>query len=662
MSNGLPRYILNAATEALPWPSERARGRILLAMLVLLTALLSFRSIEDLDYGIHLGTGRWILQNGKVPTNDPFTWSIPDHAYVAYHWGFQVLLAGLYQLMGHLGPVLLRFALVCLTALVVVRIIVGRGAHPIVAGVCGLLAIVATEWRFAMRPELFSNLFIVLTILCVDQWRAGSRRALWMIPLIFIGWINTHVYILGFFVLGAAMVEEILHRRSIKKLLLIAAISAVAIFLNPYGLEAVLEPLRLFTRMNRDNIFAQNISELASPIKVLLNIISPSQIFSDPFQPINQLLSWFALLILGGFAARELLSLRRHGDLIVLIALAALSCAAMRNIALFAIAGLPAIISGLTALVRSRNERWNAYERWAFGSLVVIASVISVRVATGAWYAQQRRNTHMAPVVERTTLAFGAAEFIEDARLVGRGFNNFNIGGSLLFGAPSHPIYIDGRNEVTGEEFFRHYLQLVDPQRFDAARFDSFMQSRDIEYIALGHGNMMHLVRYLLASQRWTVAFYDAVAVVFVRKDGPNGHIEAQPFATPLASLNERGAAIARINSRPMVIDSLSRWLLGGEKVPVDTDRVGTFLLTSGRWPEAERYLLASAIRAPNFWETSLNLGALYWRLKEWEGASNAYRTVLMLNPSNKLAKERFETCMAALKAELAANNKQGAP
>jgi Flp pilus assembly protein TadD len=61
-----------------------------------------------------------------------------------------------------------------------------------------------------------------------------------------------------------------------------------------------------------------------------------------------------------------------------------------------------------------------------------------------------------------------------------------------------------------------------------------------------------------------------------------------------------------------------------------------------GQWPQAERPLLEAAIRAPDFWETSNNLGALYTRLKAWEAAAFAYRSVLMLNPGYPLAQQRF--------------------
>lgn len=90
-------------------------------------------------------------------------------------------------------------------------------------------------------------------------------------------------------------------------------------------------------------------------------------------------------------------------------------------------------------------------------------------------------------------------------------------------------------------------------------------------------------------------------------------------------------------------IESFSRWLLGGEEIPESLSKTGTFLLMLNEWANAERPMLETAMQAPDFWETSSNLGALYMRRRDWEAASTAYRIVLMLNSGNDLARRRAE-------------------
>ena len=121
----------------------RARA-VLIAMLALM-ALLSWRTIEDVDFGIHMASGRWIAENGRVPSTDPFTWTVADHDYVAYHWLFQVALYGSDQLLGGWGPTALRFILLLATFLLLADILRMRGAEPVLIAPCALLAILGSE-------------------------------------------------------------------------------------------------------------------------------------------------------------------------------------------------------------------------------------------------------------------------------------------------------------------------------------------------------------------------------------------------------------------------------------------------------------------------------------------------------------------------------------
>lgn len=626
-------------SQALPLPSRGVQVRALVVVLMAATALLAFRSIDDLDYGIHLGTGRWILKNGKVPTTDPFTWSIPENLYVAYHWGFQVIAAALYEKFSHLGPVLLRFFLVLCTAAALAMSVAARRLDVVVAGCCGLLALVAAELRFSVRPELFTYLFLALLMLALDRWRAGSRRALVWIPLIFVGWVNTHIYVLGFVLLLAQLIEQVYLKKIDRAFVGVIVLACAALFINPYGLDAVLEPIRLFTRMDKNNIFAQHITELSSPLAIDDN---PRRTDLTV-----QFACWGALLVMSVPASLALYRARRIADLITLTLFAALSAVAVRNITLFVVVALPIVAHGFTLMMASRPKRWEPSLRVAFNVVLLAGALLCLRVSNGAWYATQRRPVHMAAKVERQMLALDAAEFVERMDLKGRGFNNFNVGGALILGAPSHPIYIDGRNEVTGERFFRNYLEILQP-----AKFEDFLRSFNIEYIVLGHSNMMHLVRLLLASNDWTPVYYDSVAVIFVRKAGPNGHLAPALLPPPIRGEEERWAYLKSIEIQPSYVDSFSRWLLGGEEMPFEKEQIGTFLLMAGRWAEAERPLLEAAVQSPNFWETSNNLGSLYMRMKEWEVTCLVYRAVLMLNPSDVLARERLSMAWYNFKKE----------
>lgn len=607
----------------------RAHYPVLSIGLLLLVCLFSYRSIHDLDYGIHVATGRWILEKGRVPTTDPFSWSYSHHEYIAYHWGFQALLAYCDSLFGTLGVVGLRSILLILAALALAGTLFMRKANPLVALWCALIGLIIAEWRFSVRPELFTNLGLALTVFLLELRRRGSKVALYFLPVTFLVWINTHIYILGLVILGCELVVQCVQRKLDRGLIRATVASILVLFVNPYGVDAVLEPVRLFSRLQDANIFAQHISELSSPFTVTedtrqINSVNASRV------------GWFVLLSLTPISAYYLYRARRMQDLLVLAVFGVLSTAAIRNLSLLVFAGLPALVTGLSFAATAIPQRFQRYDRFVKLAFLCTLCVLTVRVGTGAWYASSRVSLHLKPIVERTALAVEAATFIRERGLIGRGFNNFNIGGTLMLYAPDHPVYIDGRNEVTGEEFFRRYLEVLQP-----AVFEKFAEQAHIEYVALSHREMMPLIRVLANSPKWRVVHYDSVAIVLVRTSGPNGQLPEAFLPRALESEQVRWSGLHSIMTRPSYVDTLSRWFLGTEELSYEKSQTGVFLLTLGKWREAEPILLQAAIESPNYWEASNNLGALYTRLKDWEATAFAYRTVLMLNPDDPLARRR---------------------
>lgn len=121
-----------------------------------------------------------------------------------------------------------------------------------VAGIC--LAAVA----LAPRPLVFGWLCLTVLLLVLDRFqRTGT--GLWILPPLFIVWINLHgswVYGLAVLaiIIGSGLVQgrwgsvaaERWSPAELKKLLLASAASIAALFVNPFGYKLVLFPLEFF--------------------------------------------------------------------------------------------------------------------------------------------------------------------------------------------------------------------------------------------------------------------------------------------------------------------------------------------------------------------------------------------------------------------------------
>jgi hypothetical protein len=610
---------------------RRSKGAVAAGIVLALLAVLAWRSVVDLDFGIHMASGAWIAQHGQVPQTDPFTYTVADRDYVAYHWLFQLAVHELSERFGVPGVVWARWGLLVVLGLLLADLLRVRGCSPLAAAVIGTAAIFAAEWRFTLRPELVSDLLAASTLWILERRRLGRRSPLWLLPVIQLVWVNTHVYVLGWAILAPYLLEEVSRRRTWRTPVLAwSAASALAVFANPYHVRGVLHPLLLATRMQGDNVFAQTITELASPLAIGADPLSP---FSTGLQ-----LSAYRGLLLFGIAAVGLhLWRRRWIDAALVGIFGLLSVLAVRNLALYAIVALPSLAVAADEVAALAARRGGAprrgLARLELPALVLVlgfALLCIPRIVSGTFYASQRRPDRFAAELCRSCLAADAADWIAARDLRGRGFNDLTSGSTLIWRDPGRKVFIDGRNEVTGEAFFRRYLELTAPGGWPAAQ-----REFGFEYAVMTHRASRfagRLATALRADPDWRMAYVDGAAVVFVRVAGPNGQLPEAPLPAAVdAATRSRALERASLASaaRP------GRWLWSREPAPGEEFALGSFLLRLGLLDEAEAPLLASLQHSPHFFETCINLGVLYHYREQWKSSLAAYRIALALRPDH---------------------------
>src|SRR5262245_50612216 len=90
--------LMSVVAERTPW--DGVADRLLLVLLTSTTVLLGCYEMGDSDIWWHLRGGEWILEHGRVPDLDPFTFGSADQHWVDIHWSYQVVLALTYRAGG----------------------------------------------------------------------------------------------------------------------------------------------------------------------------------------------------------------------------------------------------------------------------------------------------------------------------------------------------------------------------------------------------------------------------------------------------------------------------------------------------------------------------------------------------------------------------------
>ncbi|MBI3946414.1 MAG: hypothetical protein HY321_10885 [Armatimonadetes bacterium] len=449
----------------------------------LLGAALSLTPFESHDLWWHLRTGRLILQHGWPPTRNLFSFTAPDHPWVAHEWLSEALFAAIHD---HLGP----GALVALKALVigaVFAVVAQTGLRESGRAWCAAAAAAAgasaARFTFDIRPQILTYLMLAACLHLIRRHRdTGGREALLLVPL-FWAWANLHSgFVAGLAALALATLTMPKRRAS---LLVALLLSAGVSLVTPNHWRGLWFPLEV----SRVALFTDTLTEWFSPN------------FHSPWLWGFEALLLATVVLLAASPVRPSLF-----DLGLLVAFGHLSLQHQRHVPLFAVAAAPVLARHLAALAAERvpavplSPSVSAAARWT-------PAVAAMLLLIG-WLP---RGDAFARTVRRDTFPVAAATYLGTQPPL-RMCNSYRWGGYLVWRLyPRQRVFIDGRADAYPQAVLRDYLTVerLEPGWrgvLDRYRIDTVVYHR-------GSG----LCAALGNDPGWRLAHRDTVAEVYAR-------------------------------------------------------------------------------------------------------------------------------------------------
>lgn len=462
------------------------------------------------DLGRHVKNGELVWSHPGVLSTNFYSHTNPTFPVLNHHWGSGVLFFLVWRLFGFSGLEFF-FILASFGAFAVFLLSAKRWSSFEFAALAALLVIPLLGERTEIRPEVFSYLFAGVFFLLLSRFRdkgdALSRKWLFALPFIEILWVNTHIYfLLGPALVGAFALESLLVRREqLRTFASILGLTVLATLINPFGYKAITGAVEIFG--NYGYRVAEN-----QPVWFI------EKILHDP----NFL--WFKVIFfltaaLFAWALTRKPRAACASDLFVWLGMSAMAWFAIRNFALFGLFSIP-VLSGLVAGLFPGVARRNFSKEVAILAVCVLALALGIRLPHYFPYW----NTFgfgLLPGVER------AEGFFRTEKLQGPIFNNYDIGGYLIFYLfPKERVFVDNRPEAYPVQFFTNeYIPMQqndDVWRKGLAKyaFNAIVFSyRDATPWA------QTFLRARLKDPSWAAVFADERVVIFARREGPNAGV-----------------------------------------------------------------------------------------------------------------------------------------
>ena len=162
--------------------------------------LLKFFRVDG-DTWWHLVVGERILSTHSWPTSDIYSFTAPGAEWIAYEWLSEVVLAWAARAAGLAGLLGMLLALTSAVMLLAYYYADLRCRNSKAAFVASWLVLPLAGVWFAVHPYLFGYIYLLATLICLERFRQGHHKSLWLLPLVFCLWVNSH----GTFMLGAVV-------------------------------------------------------------------------------------------------------------------------------------------------------------------------------------------------------------------------------------------------------------------------------------------------------------------------------------------------------------------------------------------------------------------------------------------------------------------------
>ena len=476
----------------------------------------------DTDTWWHLRTGQWILENGRIPATDPFSYTRFGEPWRIPGWLVQVPMTWMYRLG---GPGLLNLWVAGMVTLSFGLIWKALDGGVFTRAFVVILGAAAAGVYWAARPYMMTFLLTAAFLRILEDWRHGRKDRLWWLPVLMVIWANSHggfvvgIILWGVYVVGAVVRGDAAWRGGPAwrgdpagrpyaggvvgrgdpagrpyALLIVGIVMIAAVALNPFGPEMLLYP---FKTVGIESL-RDFIQEWQSPN------FHERQVW--PFAAMIFLL--FGAL---GASGRRI-SLE---DFLLVTGWGLMGLWAGRNIATFALAGTIVLARHAAPVVgrwseaagvRLRPDRKPGRMQAVLNVVLLVIVILAVGIKAASVYPEQVNREAFAEF-----LPVDAVEYLKETMPEGRMFSSYNWGAYLLWELPEYPVFVDGRTDLYNDAVIGEWFRVVRAEE----GWEDVLEKWEVDLVLVERGAPIIIQ---LNQTGWVQVRKDELAVLFQRR------------------------------------------------------------------------------------------------------------------------------------------------
>ena len=499
------------------------------------------------DLGRHLKVGEIILKTGSVPKTNLLTYTYTDFPFINHHWLSEAVFFVTFQ-VGNFGLLLFCKILLMLGTFGLIFWLALKKSSLLTASLFSFIFLAVFQERTELRPEVLSFLFFATYLFIINgslsrrtlrerptqnaPGKIGLLSLLWLLPLIQVFWVNSHIY---FFVGPILYLFFVIHLLITQKFKLSKTVIAVGVliilanFINPNGINGAVYPLKVFENYgyqiveNKTPFFLEQYFGITNRtilfFKISLGLLIVSFIVN--FKKINCFIRYSTV---------------PYFNLLTSIFLSFMAIKAVRNFPLFALGTLPIVCQNYQLLFEKLTKKCLSKKNNIFDIFKIILIFVylwqSSIFITNGWCKSRNSNKCFGwGIVDGPQKA---GDFVVDNKISGPVFNNFDAGSFLEYRIWPEKAFIDGRPEAFPANFFsRVYI----PMQEKPEVWEKKAEEYDFNYIFFSHTDQTPwgqvFLKNISQNKKWTMVYLNDRVVIYLKNNEKNQEIIDKFELTP---------------------------------------------------------------------------------------------------------------------------------
>jgi len=402
-------------------------------------------NLTTADLGRHIKNGEIALETRRIVSTNFYSYTEPNNKTINHHWASGIILAKIHEWVGFSG-LSFFYAIISAIPIVLFFLIAKQETSIKKATIVSILTIPLIANRTEIRPEGFSYLLLGILFFTLYKFRKKQLKFRFVLPLILglqLLWVNLHIFfIFGIFLIGIFWLDGLINKKDtkyFKQISVMAFLATITCLINPNGFKGLIEPFMIFREYGYMIVENQSV--------LFMQERFPKFLYTH-YEIMLLLIPIFLVLFVKEKSLKERLPFA-----IPTIVFAVLGFKMIRIIPLFGFFAIP-----FFAKVPKLQDK-NVNTLFLFSVGLGLLGIFT-------------KNFYYSPFNTQTGMGLlsninKSAEFFKENNLEGPIFNNYDIGGYLIYHLyPEQKVFVDNRPEAYSVDFLKNvYIKMQENEK-----------------------------------------------------------------------------------------------------------------------------------------------------------------------------------------------------